>query len=57
VSNALSVPTLELHDGNGGLIATNNNWKSDKQTQIEATQIAPPSPPSSPTSRSAFKAR
>jgi probable HAF family extracellular repeat protein len=41
VNNALSDPTLELHDGNGGLLASNDNWKTDQQSQIEATKIAP----------------
>ena len=26
VPNALANPTLELHDGTGALIASNNNW-------------------------------
>ena len=34
-------PTLELHDANGAMIASNENWKKDQQTQIEATQIPP----------------
>ena len=41
VNNALSDPTLELHDGNGNLIAANDNWKTNQQTQIEATKIPP----------------
>jgi hypothetical protein len=41
VGNALSDPTLELHDGNGAMIASNDNWKTNQQTQIEATQIPP----------------
>jgi hypothetical protein len=41
VNNALSDPTLELHDGNGALIAANDNWKSSQQTAIEATKIPP----------------
>ncbi|HEX4641276.1 MAG TPA: hypothetical protein VH252_07815, partial [Chthoniobacterales bacterium] len=31
VANALQDPTLELHDGNGATIATNDNWRT---TQI-----------------------
>ena len=42
VNNALTDPTLELYDGNGVLLASNDNWKRDQQTQIEATQIPPP---------------
>jgi hypothetical protein len=41
VNNALSDPTLELHDGNGAMIASNDNWKTNQQTQIEATNIPP----------------
>lgn len=41
VNNALSDPTLELHDGNGGLIATNDNWKTNQKTQIEGTNMSP----------------
>jgi hypothetical protein len=41
VTNALPDPTLELHDGNGALIVSNDNWKSAQQTEIEQTQIAP----------------
>jgi hypothetical protein len=41
VANALADPTLELHDINGTLIASNDNWKSNQQAQIEATGLAP----------------
>jgi outer membrane protein assembly factor BamB len=41
VANALADPTLELHDTNGALIASNDNWKSNQQVQIEATRLAP----------------
>jgi sugar lactone lactonase YvrE len=41
VSDPLADPVLELHDSNGGLIASNDNWKSDQQTEIEATGIPP----------------
>ena len=42
VPNALADPTLELHDSNGGLIATNDNWKdAPERTQIEDTGIPP----------------
>src|SRR6476620_10309267 len=33
VSNVLADPTLELHDGSGNLIATNDNWKIADQGQ------------------------
>jgi hypothetical protein len=28
IPNALADPTLELHDGTGALIASNNNWQT-----------------------------
>ena len=34
-------PRLELFDANGVSIATNDNWKSDHQLEIEATGLAP----------------
>ena len=41
VPNALQDPTLELHDGNGALIASNDNWKATQQSEIQATGLAP----------------
>ena len=41
VSNALQDPTLELHDGNGAVLASNDNWKETQQSEIEATGLAP----------------
>jgi hypothetical protein len=41
VSGPLGDPTMELHDGNGGLIAANNNWRSDQEAEIIATGIPP----------------
>jgi hypothetical protein len=47
VVGALADPTLELHDGNGVLTASNDNWKTDDQTQrsqeseVRATMLAP----------------
>ena len=38
---ALIDPTLELHDGNGALIASNDNWRSDQEAEIIATGIPP----------------
>ena len=49
VQNALPDPLLELHDGNGATLATNDNWKVNDQTQqsqesaIRSTAVAPPS--------------
>ncbi|HMJ06195.1 MAG TPA: hypothetical protein VK474_08050 [Chthoniobacterales bacterium] len=41
VANALSDPTLELHDADGALVAANDNWRDDQESEIEATEIAP----------------
>lgn len=41
VPGALADPTLELHDGNGDLIAQNDNWKDTQQAEIQATGIPP----------------
>src|SRR5207244_2155745 len=36
VSGVLSDPTLELHDGAGAVIASNDNWQDTQQAAIEA---------------------
>jgi hypothetical protein len=41
VSGALANPRLELHDGNGALFATNDDWRSDQEAEINATGLAP----------------
>lgn len=41
VQNALPDPMLELHDNDGNLIASNDNWRSTQQQQIIATTIPP----------------
>jgi hypothetical protein len=47
VQGALQDPTLELHDANGAITATNDNWKINDQTQqsqeaeVSATKIVP----------------
>ena len=41
VPGALGDPTLELRDGNGALLATNDNWRSDQEAEIIATTIPP----------------
>jgi hypothetical protein len=41
VAGALADPTLELHDGNGGLIASNDNWKDSQEAAIRATTVPP----------------
>jgi hypothetical protein len=41
VAGALGNPTMELRDGNGALIASNDDWRSNQETEIIATGIAP----------------
>jgi N-acetylneuraminic acid mutarotase len=41
VPGALGDPTLELRDGNGGLLAANDNWRSSQEAEIIATTIPP----------------
>jgi hypothetical protein len=41
VANPLPDPVLELHDGNGALLSSNDNWRSDQEGEILATNIAP----------------
>ena len=41
VPGKLADPVLELHDGNGALIRSNDNWRSDQEAEIIATMIPP----------------
>jgi hypothetical protein len=41
IGDALADPLLELHDASGGLLASNDNWRSDQEAEIEATTLAP----------------
>jgi hypothetical protein len=41
VTNPLQDPLLELHDGNGTTLITNDNWKETQRAEIEATGIPP----------------
>jgi hypothetical protein len=41
LSGVLQDPVLSLFDGNGSLIATNDNWKESQQADILATHLAP----------------
>jgi hypothetical protein len=41
ISDALLDPTLNLFDGNGNLVGSNDNWKDSQQTAIQATGLAP----------------
>jgi uncharacterized protein (DUF2141 family) len=41
LSGALPDPTLELHDGNGGLIRNNDNWRDSQESEIQNSGVAP----------------
>jgi hypothetical protein len=41
VGNALSDPTLELHDGQGAVIQSNDNWKESQEAEIAQSGLAP----------------
>jgi N-acetylneuraminic acid mutarotase len=41
ITNPLADPTLELHDGNGAVIAFNDNWRDSQEAEIQATGLAP----------------
>lgn len=46
IANALLDPTLELHDGNGTTIRSNDDWKiredgSSQQTEVQSTGVPP----------------
>jgi hypothetical protein len=41
VSGALSDETLEICDGSGNTIATDDDWKEAQQVQVEATGLPP----------------
>jgi glucose/arabinose dehydrogenase len=46
LSNVLADPILELHDGNGALLQSNDNWQDDpnQAAQISAAHLAPSNP-------------
>jgi len=44
VTNVLQDPTLSVRDGNGNQIASNDDWQSSQQAEIQASGFAPPSP-------------
>jgi hypothetical protein len=41
LEGTLADPTLELYDGNGVLLRSNDNWRSDQSAEITATMLAP----------------
>jgi hypothetical protein len=42
VTNVLADPTLELHDANGAILASNDNWADTQGAEIQASGFAPP---------------
>ncbi len=46
VPNALANPTLELRDGNGALLVSNNDWQDDpaQAAELTAAGLAPTNP-------------
>jgi hypothetical protein len=44
VAGALQDPTLELHDGTGALVASNDDWESDQKQDIIDTTVPPKDP-------------
>ncbi|MEY2529071.1 MAG: hypothetical protein QOJ05_1161, partial [Verrucomicrobiota bacterium] len=41
IPGKLQDPTLELRNGNGSLLASNNNWRTDQEADIMATGLQP----------------
>jgi hypothetical protein len=41
ISNPLADPTLDLHDANGALVTTNNNWEDSQALDLQAVALAP----------------
>ncbi|MEO8724579.1 MAG: NHL repeat-containing protein [Acidobacteriaceae bacterium] len=44
VTNPLADPVLELHNSNGVVVATNDNWQSTQSVAIQASGLAPNDP-------------
>jgi PKD domain-containing protein/fibronectin type III domain protein len=41
VPQPLQDPTIEIHNGNGDVIASNDDWQTNQKTEIQATGLAP----------------
>ncbi|HKP93569.1 MAG TPA: PKD domain-containing protein, partial [Chthoniobacterales bacterium] len=54
VPDPLPDPTMELRDGNGDLLASNDDWESTQKTEIQATGLAPSDPHESAIIRTNF---
>ena len=44
IASPMQDPTLELHDSNGSILRSNDNWQSSQSAEISATGIAPQDP-------------
>ncbi len=42
LAGTLANPTLDLHDANGALLASNDDWRSTQEADIAATGLPPP---------------
>ena len=43
IANPLLDPTLELYDGNGNVVAINDDWPTPQLQAVQATNLVPPS--------------
>ncbi len=43
-ANTFTVPVLELHDGQGTSLASDDDWQEMQKEEIEATGLAPSDP-------------
>jgi len=41
LAGKLADPMLELHDANGAIVASNDNWRTNQEAEIIATNLAP----------------
>ena len=41
LANALADPTLELYDGNGSIVGSNDNWQDSNASEIVSTGVPP----------------
>ena len=41
IPGSLSDPTIELHDSSGAVIASNDNWRTSQEAEINASTLAP----------------
>ena len=52
ITNAVQDTTLELHNGNGATIGSNDDWRSDQEQAIKDTTVPPTDPRESAILRS-----